>query len=66
MVEYYNKRNRWFFIQEFFPGRLRTCHWDLFRSLQKYFFRGQWMRLRMEWVAYRDFRAGRSGPCPEA
>ncbi len=62
MVEYYNKRNRWFFIQEFFPDRLRTRHWELFRSMQKYLFRGQWMRLRMEWAAYQDFRAGRSGP----
>ena len=65
MVEYYNKRNRWFFIQEFFPRRLRTCHWELFRSMQKYFFRGQWMRLRMEWAAYQDFRSGRSGPRSE-
>jgi GT2 family glycosyltransferase len=64
LVEYYNKRNRWFFMQEFFPDRLQTCHWDLFRSLQKYAFRGRWMRLRMEWAAYRDFRAGRTGPRP--
>lgn len=61
LVEYYTRRNRWLFAQQYFPEALRSSGRVLAYSFQKYFFRGQWMRLRMEWLAYRDFRAGRSG-----
>lgn len=57
-VEYYTRRNRLVFMQNYFPDRLRRRRTQLLYSLQKYLFRGEWTRLRMEWVAHRDFRKG--------
>lgn len=61
VVEYYNRRNRWYFIQEFFPEHLGANRRRLLYRLQKYLFRLRFRRAWLEWAAYRDFRAGRQG-----
>lgn len=62
LVEFYNRRNCWFFIQRYFPERLNANHWLLFYRLQKHLVRGKWTRLRGEALAYTDFGKGRMGP----
>jgi GT2 family glycosyltransferase len=61
LMEFYNKRNRWFFIQRYFPERLLSNRWRLFYSLQKYILRGRWTRLKVEILAFIDFRKGSMG-----
>ncbi|WP_257303648.1 glycosyltransferase family 2 protein [Geothrix campi] len=56
VVEYYNRRNRWFLIQEFFPAHLRSNQRRLAYQLQKYLFRFRFKRAWLEWAAYRDFK----------
>jgi len=62
LVEFYNRRNRWRFIQCFFPGVLGRQEFRFFTyQLQKLAFRLRFGRIRLEWQAWRDFRAGRFG-----
>jgi GT2 family glycosyltransferase len=62
-VEYYCRRNRLHFIQRYFPARLGGQMLRLFTyQLQKLLVRGEFARLRLEWQAYADYRAGRLGP----
>jgi GT2 family glycosyltransferase len=61
-VEYYTRRNRWRFIQRYFPDRLRGQILRFFTyQMQKLCFRLRFDRVRLEWRAYRDFREGRMG-----
>jgi len=61
-TEYYCRRNRWHFIQRYFPERLAGQTFRFYAyQLQKLFFRGRFDRIRLEWQAYADFRAGRLG-----
>jgi GT2 family glycosyltransferase len=62
LMEYYGRRNRWFFIQRFFPEYLAAQKRRIFHTLQKYLLRGKLGTLRVEWAAYKDFKAGRTGP----
>jgi GT2 family glycosyltransferase len=60
LVEFYNRRNRWRFIQRYFPERLRDQERRFFTyQLQKLIFRLRFDRIRLEWLAWRDFKAGR-------
>jgi hypothetical protein len=61
-MEFYCRRNRWHFIQRYFPERLprQTSRFFTYQ-VQKLAFRLRWDRIRMEWLAYRDFKAGRMG-----
>lgn len=62
LMEFYSRRNRWFFIHKYFPKHLRRQIWLFFLyQLQKLFFRFRFDRIRLEWRAYREFRAGRMG-----
>jgi hypothetical protein len=61
LMEFYSKRNRWFFIQRYFPGRLPANRWRLLHTLQKYLIRGRWARFKVEVLAYIDFQQGRQG-----
>ncbi|MDP2815104.1 MAG: glycosyltransferase family 2 protein [Rectinemataceae bacterium] len=61
LMEFYNRRNRWFFIQRFFPHSLAKQQLRIFYTLQKLVFRGQFFRLRIELVAFRDFKQKRWG-----
>jgi GT2 family glycosyltransferase len=62
LVEYYNRRNRWRFIRDYFPQCLAGQRLRLFTyQLQKLLVRFRFARIRLEWLAYRDFRAGRMG-----
>jgi len=64
-MEYYCRRNRWFFIQAYFPQRLKRQVWLFFAyQLQKLLFRLRFDRIRLEWRAFWDFRAGRKGRTP--
>jgi GT2 family glycosyltransferase len=60
LVEFYNRRNRWRFIQRYFPERLGEQERRFFTyQLQKLLFRFRFGRIRLEWLAWRDFKAGR-------
>jgi len=62
LTEFYTRRNRWHFIRRYFPERLRMQALMFFtHRLQKLFFRLRFDRIRLEWLAYRDFRACRKG-----
>lgn len=62
-TEYYCRRNRWHFIQRYFPERLAGQKLRFFAyQLQKLLFRGRFDRIRLELQAYADFRAGETGP----
>ena len=61
LMEYYNRRNRWQFIKEYFPDHMRSQkrrNWYIF---QKLLFRLGFKRLYLEYLAYKDFQAGRLG-----
>lgn len=61
LMEFYNRRNRWFFIQRYFPDHLaRQKRWIWYR-LQKWAFRARFDRIRIEILAFVDFRRGRLG-----
>jgi GT2 family glycosyltransferase len=62
-TEYYCRRNRWLFIQRYFPERLGIQRFRFFAyQLQKLLFRLRFDRIRLEWQAYADFRKGETGP----
>ena len=61
-TEYYCRRNRWYFIQKYFPealGRQKLLFYTY--QMQKLFFRLRFDRIRLEWAAHHDFRNGRLG-----
>jgi GT2 family glycosyltransferase len=62
LMEYYSKRNRWHFMQEFFPHRVGPNRWRLLYDLQSYLFRLRFRRAWVEWIAYLDFKHGITGP----
>lgn len=66
LVEYYNRRNRWIFIQRYFPEDLPAQRWRRWHALQKWLFRGRFDRIRIERRAYRDYLEGRTGPSASA
>jgi len=61
LMDYYNLRNRWFFIERFFPDRLAQQKRRIWYTVQKYLLRGKFSALRTEWAAYRDYRRGLLG-----
>jgi hypothetical protein len=61
LMEFYSRRNRWYFIERFFPERLAEQRRRFWYHAQKYFFRARFGSLRVEWMAYRDFLARRQG-----
>jgi GT2 family glycosyltransferase len=61
LMEYYSRRNRWFFVQRFFPDQLDAQKKRNFHTFQKYLLRGRFTMLQVERAAYQDFKAGRSG-----
>jgi GT2 family glycosyltransferase len=62
MMEFYNRRNRWFFIHRYFPEYLANQMLKRWYHYQKWFFRGKFQRIRIEHLAMRDFANGRLGP----
>jgi GT2 family glycosyltransferase len=61
LMEYYSLRNRWFFIERFFPGHLAGQKRRLWYALQKYLLRGRPWAAHTVWVAYQDYKQGRLG-----
>ena len=61
LMEFYNRRNRWYFIERFFPEHLRRQRLRIFYILQKYLIRAKWTSVRVELAAYRDYRKGLLG-----
>ncbi|HEY3399926.1 MAG TPA: glycosyltransferase family 2 protein [Geothrix sp.] len=61
LMDYYNQRNRWVIIQRYFPGHMRKQVWRLLYSLQRSLFRGRMDRIRIDILAYLDFRRNRLG-----
>ena len=57
----YSRRNRWFFIERFFPEHLARQRRRIAYTLQKYLLRGKLTAIRIEWAAYRDYRRGLLG-----
>jgi GT2 family glycosyltransferase len=61
LMMFYNCRNRWFFIQRYFPEALPRQALRRWYRLQGLFFRGLFRYIRIEWLGYRDFRNGVAG-----
>lgn len=61
LTEYYTRRNRWFFIQKYFPDHLAPQKRRIWYTLQKWVFRARVDRLRIEVMAWLDFKAQRQG-----
>jgi len=63
LVEFYNRRNRWFFIQRYFPERLpgQVARFLLYQ-VQKRLLSGAFAKLALEWRAWKAFRRGAAGP----
>lgn len=62
LVEYYTRRNRWIFMARYFPEALWGQKVRRWHTIQKWWFRGRLDRIRIERMAYADFRAGITGP----
>ena len=60
-MEFYNRRNRWYFIQRYFPDHLSTQKRLIWYRIQKWAFRARFDRIRIEVLAFIDFRKGRWG-----
>jgi GT2 family glycosyltransferase len=61
-TEFYCRRNRWYFINKYFPENLKQqerLFW--FYQTQKLLFRFRFDRIRLEWQAYWDFKHGQLG-----
>jgi len=58
---FYNHRNRWFFVERFFPRQLARLRRSFWYALQKHFFQGKFDHSSLEWNAYQDYRNGRMG-----
>lgn len=61
LMEYYSRRNRWAFIQRYFPDCLRTQRRMVWYRFQSLLFRGAFRRAKWEWLAMQDWKAGRMG-----
>jgi GT2 family glycosyltransferase len=61
LMEFYNRRNRWQFIKEYFPEHLERQEHRIWYHFQKYLFRGRLQRTLMEYMAYKDFKEGKLG-----
>lgn len=66
LVEYYNRRNRWHFIQTYYPDHFKKQHRRRLYIFQRYLFRGRLDRIRIELMAWKDYKAGRLGRCTRA
>ena len=64
LMEFYNRRNRWYFIERYHPEALNTQKRRFWYVLQKSLFRFKFSRFRAEWIAYLDYRMGRLGRTP--
>ncbi|HTL99070.1 MAG TPA: glycosyltransferase family 2 protein [Holophagaceae bacterium] len=62
LMEYYNRRNRWVFIERYHPEALKGQKKRFWYTFQKYLFRLRLERIHEEWIAYQDYRKGRLGP----
>ncbi len=58
---YYVARNRWMFIQRYFPEALAAQLRRRWYRIQSLLFRGHLRHIQVEWLAYEDFRQGRTG-----
>lgn len=61
LMEFYNRRNRWYFIQKYFPDHLQVQVRRRWYRYQNLVFRRKWRRFMVEQMAYRDFLAGKMG-----
>ena len=61
LMEFYNRRNRWYFIERYHPGALKGQKRRFLYVLQKNLFRLKFSRFKEEWIAYLDYRMGRLG-----
>lgn len=61
LMEFYNRRNRWYFIQQYFPEHLVAQKRRIWYRIQKWVFRGRFDRIHIEILAFLDFRKGRRG-----
>jgi GT2 family glycosyltransferase len=61
-MEFYNRRNRWYFIARYFPEHMIRQKWFFLYRLQSLLFRGEFVRAYQEWLAMRDWKTGRMGP----
>ncbi len=57
LMEFYNRRNRWFFIERYYPAALEHQQRRIWYAIQKYLFRLRVSRLYVECVAFRDYKA---------
>ena len=62
LMEFYNRRNRWWLIQRYFPEHLDRQRRRIWYRLQKWLFRGRLDAIHIELQAYADFKAGKTGP----
>ena len=62
LMEFYNRRNRWWLIQRYFPEHLARQRRRIWYRLQKWLFRGRLDAIRIELQALADFKAGKTGP----
>jgi GT2 family glycosyltransferase len=61
LMEFYNRRNRWFFIQRYFPDLMARQKWRIWYRIQKWAFRAHFVRIWIEILAFLDFQQGRLG-----
>jgi len=61
LMEYYSRRNRWAFIEKYFPESLATQRRMAWYRFQSLLFRGAFRRARLEWFAMQDWKAGKMG-----
>jgi GT2 family glycosyltransferase len=65
LTEFYNRRNRWLFIQRYFPEQLPGQQRRfLFYQVQKRLLALKFSKLALEWQAWRAFKRGVTGPQP--
>lgn len=61
LMETYIRRNRWHFVQSYFPDHMARQHWRFLSRLQSLFFRGKLRKLIHECQAYQMWRKGAMG-----
>jgi len=61
LMEFYSHRNRWYFIERFFPEHLARQKRRIAYSLQKYLLRGMLSTIYVHALAFLDYRRGRLG-----
>lgn len=61
LMEFYNRRNRWLFIQRYYPQHMRAQLRRRWYCYQKLLFRVKFRRLIIEYHALSDFRANLFG-----